>query len=78
MTDKKPELKFKSGDIVKLNSGGPTMTVVDYYVAFDFISYALDGTPVTSKQTTKVNVVYFEGDKKRTAQFEQVLLELAQ
>jgi predicted secreted hydrolase len=77
MTENKTELKFKSGDIVKLNSGGPNMIVVDYYVAMDLISYIIDGSPVTSTKTTRVNVVYFEGDVKRKGQFEQSLLELA-
>jgi uncharacterized protein YodC (DUF2158 family) len=76
MTESKTPQIFKSGDIVKLKSGSPDMTVDKYHIAMDLISYVIDGSPVTMTQTTRVNVIWFEGDIKKKGQFEQSLLEL--
>ena len=68
---------FKTADIVKLKSGSPNMIVENYVVASNVLSSYLDDSPLKYRETTIVNVTWFDGAKKKKGQFEQALLELA-
>ena len=57
-------MSFKVGDIVRLKSGGPIMTVVD------FGKYGYD-------DTEKIKCVWFDGKKKYEDVFIEATLEKA-
>jgi uncharacterized protein YodC (DUF2158 family) len=56
--------KFKTGDIVRLKSGSPEMTVEGYKAFVEGIG--------------RVKCTYFENDVIKRAMFEQDVLELAE
>ena len=68
------ERKFKTGDKVRLNSGGPVMTVIDYEVWNDFIGNLI-GTPKPSHDTGMVICHWFSGDEVKKSKFPQDALE---
>jgi uncharacterized protein YodC (DUF2158 family) len=58
--------EFKVGDIVKLKSGGPEMTVEREFVNYD-----------TKKTTGRYECQWFAGKKLESGQFQEDSLELA-
>lgn len=59
--------KFKTGDAVKLKSGGPTMTVASYH-SIDMFDHFED--------SSQVNCVWFDkNESQQTGRFEQDMLE---
>lgn len=69
--------KFKQGDVVVLNSGGPKMTVKEYVVKGD-LDGVLEGKKhlKPSEETSLVEVVWFENDKKKKGTFDEDLLSI--
>jgi uncharacterized protein YodC (DUF2158 family) len=67
--------KFKTGDIVRLKSGGPAMTVLEYEVWQDVIG-SLIGTAKPSHDTGLVNCQWFKDDEIKKAKFHQDMLDL--
>jgi uncharacterized protein YodC (DUF2158 family) len=61
--------KFKVGDVVRLHSGGPNMTVEGYLKVMG------KGT-TEMKETTTVECRYYEGGTMKKASFEQDMLTL--
>lgn len=59
--------KWKTGDVVRLNSGGPAMTVEGYNVIGGI------GTPVYSD--TQVDCSWFEKNKKHEGVFHEDMLK---
>lgn len=60
--------EFKSGDIVRLISGGPDMTVVEYVLA-------LGEKEFLSNTSNWIDCVWFDGKKRQTGRFPPESLE---
>jgi len=60
--------EFKSGDVVRLISGGPDMTVVEYVLA-------LGEKEFLSNTSNWVDCVWFDGKKRQTGRFPPESLE---
>ena len=69
------ERKFKTGDIVRLKSGGPPMTVLEYEVWQDVIG-SLIGTAKPAQDTALVSCQWFKDDEIKKAKFHQDMLDL--
>ncbi|MDL2313119.1 DUF2158 domain-containing protein [Bacteroidales bacterium OttesenSCG-928-B11] len=63
--------KFNVGDVVRLKSGGPEMTVEGYLKV-------MDQNVLESKETTIVECVYYDDNKRIKVTHEQDTLELYQ
>lgn len=62
--------KFKRNDVVRSITGGPTMTVIEYYVE--------DAEGKHPKETSLVKCQWFDTqDKLRTEKFEEDTLQFA-
>ncbi len=66
---------FQKGDVVRLKSGGPDMTVVDYLVLHDITAAFRRAKAEPSVETEIVNITYFNGNKICNNKFNQDLLE---
>lgn len=62
--------KFKSGEIVRLISGGPDMTVVEYILP-------LGDKEFLSNTSSWVDCLWFDGKKRQTGRFPPESLERA-
>ena len=60
----KAERKFKNGDLVTLKSGGPQMTVDKYVWKGNY------------KSQNIIDCIWFEGEKRLTAEFDQESVQL--
>ncbi len=71
------EKKFKRGDVVRLKSGGPNMTVVEYRMWHDTL-HMFSGKPKQPSFETDVVYCTWFGDKQKRegGEFHQDLLEL--
>ncbi|MEI9909011.1 MAG: DUF2158 domain-containing protein [Bacteroidota bacterium] len=54
--------KFKTGDVVKLKSGGPDMTVVRYIEPIDIMSAVYNEPPKEMGPAVMVQCTWFEKD----------------
>jgi uncharacterized protein YodC (DUF2158 family) len=70
------EHKFKRGDLVKLKSGGPVMTIDNYERSRDIASIVYGTKPSPSEDTEYVNCTWFDNKNSRKfGRFHQDLLE---
>ncbi len=69
------ERKFKTGDQVRLRSGGPVMTVVEYEVWNDILG-GLIGKAKPSQETGMVTCQWFKEDELKKSNFHQDTLVL--
>jgi len=68
--------KFKRGDVVKLKSGGPDMTVVDYVVSQDLASIMYNTDPKPDVITDVVKVTWFEKNNSKRNEYHEDILDL--
>ena len=69
------ERLYKTGDLVRLKSGGPTMTVLEYDVWQDTIG-ALLGTAKPAHDTGMVTCQWFKDDEVKKSKFHQDMLQI--
>ena len=69
------ERKFAIGDKVRLNSGGPVMTIIEYEVWHDLIG-ALTGKAKPAQDTGMVTCQWFRDDDIKKGKFPQEALQL--
>ncbi|MEI6948334.1 DUF2158 domain-containing protein [Paraflavisolibacter sp. H34] len=67
--------KFKIGDKVRLNSGGPVMTVFENEVWHDLLG-ALTGKAKPPQETGMVTCQWFKDDELKKNKFHEDTLEL--
>ena len=60
--------EFRSGDVVRLISGGPEMTVVDYVLS-------LGDKEFLSNTSNWIDCIWFDGKKRQTGRFPPESLE---
>jgi uncharacterized protein YodC (DUF2158 family) len=65
---------FKRGDVVRLKSGGPNMTIDNYERGHDIIG-AINGNAAPSWDTEYVNCSWFDKTTRKVGRFHQDLLE---
>jgi len=65
---------FKQGDVVRLKSGGPNMTVLEYKKGIDILG-AFNGNPKPDWDTDIVHCQWFDKTKLTGREFPQGLLE---
>lgn len=70
------ELKFKRGDVVKLKSDSPNLTVVGYIEPIDIKALAYRTEPRDMGNPVIVQVTWFEGSKAKGNKYHEDLLEL--
>jgi uncharacterized protein YodC (DUF2158 family) len=68
---------YKKGDVVRLKSGGPNMTVLEYKTGHDILAVAYGRQAKPSWETEYVYCQWFEKTKLKGHDFHQDLLELA-
>ncbi len=66
--------KFKRGDTVQLNSGGPIMTVDEYVIWHDVMSGLLNKETQPSHETEQVACTWFDKNQRKFGKFHQDLL----
>ena len=68
--------KFKRGDVVKLKSGSPDLTVFSYLKPIDIEALAYRTEPKDLGEGVMVNVTWFDGKKAMTNRYHEDLLDL--
>ena len=70
------QAKFKRGNKVQLKSGGPVMTIDDYYIAHDIVGGLLrKGNVAPPTETEYVYCEWFDKMKHSRMKFHQDMLE---
>ncbi|MEO6070333.1 MAG: DUF2158 domain-containing protein [Chitinophagaceae bacterium] len=69
------ERTFKTGDLVRLKSGGPVMTVLEYDMWQDVIG-SLIGAANPTQDAGMITCHWFKDDEVKKAKFHQDMLEI--
>lgn len=70
------EKKFKRGDVVRLKSGSPEMTVDSYVISHDLVNGLLRRQMKESKETENVRCFWLEENTTHKREFHQDMLTL--
>lgn len=70
------EQKFKTGDVVKLKSGGPDMTVSGYLKPVDYAAAIYRTEPKDLGEGVIVQCTWFDGKKSMSHRYHEDLLDL--